>query len=207
MIDNDLHCANDRLQNHRSAVQHSRTDSSEMSETPETVARPHFSERPPSQSASDFELRQAGSAAQIAAVREPFLEYAKSLSFNLCFQSFDKELAGLPGDYAPPDGRLLIAANEHGPAGCVALHKIENEICEMKRLYVRPQFRGRGLGKILALRIIAVAREIGYKRLRLDTVEADMGTAIAMYRKLGFREIAPYRVNPIEGALYMELQL
>lgn len=178
-----------------------------MSETSETAARPRFAGHSPSHSASDFDIRQAESGSQIEAVRELFLEYAKSLSFNLCFQSFDQELAGLPGDYAPPDGRLLIATNEHGPAGCVALHKIDDEICEMKRLYVRPQFRGRGLGKILAHRIIAVAREIGYKKLRLDTVESDMGTAIAMYRKLGFREIAPYRVNPIAGALYMELQL
>lgn len=178
-----------------------------MSEISETAARPRFSEDSPSQSVSDFEIGQAESASQIEAIRELFLEYAKSLSFNLCFQSFDQELAGLPGGYAPPHGRLLIATNEHGPAGCVALHKIENKICEMKRLYVRPQFRGKGLGKILAQRIIAVAREIGYKKLRLDTVESDMGTAIAMYRKLGFREIAPYRVNPIAGALYMELQL
>lgn len=198
---------NDGLQNHRAAVQHSRTDSSKMSETSETAARPRFSGHSPSQSGSDFDIRHAESAPQIDAVRELFLEYAKSLSFNLCFQSFNKELAGLPGDYSPPDGRLLIATNGTGPAGCVALHKIENEICEMKRLYVRPQSRGRGLGKILAQRIIAVAREIGYRKLRLDTVESDMGTAIAMYRKLGFREIAPYRVNPIAGALYMELQL
>ena len=178
-----------------------------MSESPETTVRSRFSATAPSWAVSDFDVRQAESPAQIESVRELFLEYAKSLSFNLCFQSFDKELAGLPGDYAPPAGRLLIAANERGPAGCVALHKIEDEICEMKRLYVRPRSRGRGLGKILVQRIIVIAREIGYKKLRLDTVESDMGTAIAMYRKIGFREIAPYRVNPIAGALYMELEL
>jgi ribosomal protein S18 acetylase RimI-like enzyme len=92
-------------------------------------------------------------------------------------------------------------------AGCVALHKIDGSICEMKRLYVRPQFRGKGVGKILAERVIAEAREIGYTKLRLDTVEPVMRTAVAMYRNLGFRDITPYRENPIEGALYMELQL
>jgi putative acetyltransferase len=154
-----------------------------------------------------FDLRQAESPAQIAVIRELFLEYAQSLRFSLCFQSFDKELAGLPGDYAAPEGRLLLASHEGAPAGCVALHKLDRGICEMKRLYVRPQFRGKGLGRALAERIIADARQIGYKRLRLDTVEPMMRAAVAMYRQLGFREIAPYRENPIEGALYMELEL
>ena len=154
-----------------------------------------------------LEIFQAESASQLASIRELFLEYAQSLSFNLCFQSFDQELAGLPGGYAAPTGRLLLATQQGSPAGCVALHKLSDRICEMKRLYVRPQFRGKGLGKILAEKVIADARQIGYKQLRLDTVESDMGTAIAMYRKLGFREIGPYRANPIEGALYMELQL
>jgi ribosomal protein S18 acetylase RimI-like enzyme len=152
-----------------------------------------------------FDFRRAESPEQIATIRELFLEYAQSLGFSLCFQSFDKELAGLPGDYAPPDGRLLLATYEGAPAGCVALHKLDREICEMKRLYVRPQFRGKGLGRALAERVIGDARQIGYKRLRLDTVEPVMQAAVAMYRQLGFREIAPYRENPIEGALYMEL--
>jgi putative acetyltransferase len=150
---------------------------------------------------------QAESATQIAAIRELFLQYANSLGFSLCFQSFDQELASLPGDYAPPDGRLLLATSNGQPAGCVALHKVAPEICEMKRLYIRPQFRGKDLGRELAERIIADARHIGYKRLRLDTVEPVMKTAVAMYRQLGFREIPPYRQNPIAGALYMELQL
>jgi putative acetyltransferase len=154
-----------------------------------------------------FDVQQVESAEQIAVVRELFLEYAQSLGFSLCFQSFDQELAGLPGDYAPPDGRLLLARFESQPAGSVALHKIETDICEMKRLYVRPQFRGKGLGRELAERVIAQARQIGYKQLRLDTVEPMMRAAVAMYRNLGFREIDPYRPNPIEGALYMELQL
>ena len=154
-----------------------------------------------------FAFHQAESPEQIAAVRELFLEYGQSLGFSLCFQSFDRELAALPCDYAPPAGRLLLATVEDLPAGCVALHKLVPEICEMKRLYVRPQFRGEGLGRVLAERIIADARQIGYQQLRLDTVEPRMKAAVAMYRTLGFREIVPYRENPIEGALYMELQM
>jgi putative acetyltransferase len=154
-----------------------------------------------------FSIALAESVAQIAQARELFLEYAQSLGFSLCFQNFDKELANLPGDYAPPDGRLLLAEYEGQPAGCIALHKLEPGICEMKRLYLRPQFRGKGFGRVLADRIIAEARQIGYQRMRLDTVEPVMKDAVAMYRKIGFREIAPYRPNPIAGALYMELLL
>jgi putative acetyltransferase len=151
---------------------------------------------------------QAESPAQIAQVRELFLEYAQSLGFSLCFQNFDQELANLPGDYAPPDGRLLLAQYEGQPAGCVALRKLGEEgICEMKRLYLRPQSRGKGLGRILTARIIAEARSIGYRRMRLDTVEPVMKDAVAMYRRIGFREIAPYCKNPMAGALYMELVL
>jgi ribosomal protein S18 acetylase RimI-like enzyme len=155
----------------------------------------------------DFDFRQAESPDQIAQARELFLEYAQSLGFSLCFQNFDKELASLPGDYAPPEGRLLVAEFERKVAGCVALHKLEDSICEMKRLYLRPQFRGKGLGRALADRIIVEARQIGYQRMRLDTVEPVMKDAVAMYRRIGFREIAPYRNNPIAGALYMELLL
>ena len=152
-------------------------------------------------------IKQADSAAEIAQVRELFLEYAESLGFSLCFQSFDQELAGLPGDYAPPDGRLLLAEYAGELAGCVALHKLESEICEMKRLYLRPKFRGKGAGRALAETTIAAARRIGYKRMRLDTVEPVMQNAVAMYRRLGFKEIAAYRANPIAGAIYMELVL
>ncbi len=152
-------------------------------------------------------ISQAGSAPQIAQVRELFLEYAHSLNFDLCFQSFDKELAGLPGDYAPPAGRLLLAEYEGQLAGCVALHRLEPEICEMKRLYLLPQFRGKGLGRALAGRVIAEAGQIGYRRMRLDTVEPVMKDAVALYRQFGFKEIAPYRANPIAGALYMEFKL
>jgi putative acetyltransferase len=150
---------------------------------------------------------QAESPAQVAQTRELFLEYAHSLGMNLCFQNFDEELAGLPGHYAPPDGRLLLAEYEGQLGGCVALHRWEPRICEMKRLYLRPSFRGKGLGRGIAEKIIAEARSIGYRSMRLDTIEPIMKDAVEMYRKLGFREIAPYRPNPIAGAMYMELQL
>ena len=156
---------------------------------------------------NSLDIQRAESQEQIASIRELFVEYVQSLGFSLCFESFDQELAALPGDYAPPDGRLLLATSNGDLAGCVALRKLEPEICEMKRLYVRPQFRGKGLGRELAEEIIAEARQLGYKKLRLDTFEAIMKTAVAMYRQLSFREIPSYRTNPIEGALYMELQL
>ena len=150
---------------------------------------------------------QAETPTQIAQARELFLEYAQSLGFSLCFQNFDQELANLPGDYAPPDGRLLLAAYESQLAGCVALHKLSAGTCEMKRLYLRSQFRGKRLGRVLADRIISEARRIGYQRMCLDSVEPVMQEAVAMYRKIGFRQIEPYCSNPIPGALYMELDL
>jgi putative acetyltransferase len=150
---------------------------------------------------------RAESPPQIAMARELFLEYGKSLGFNLCFQSFDQELAGLPGDYAPPEGVLLLAEYDGTLAGCVALHKLEAHVCEMKRLYLRPQFRGKGAGHVLAETVIWEARAIGYRRMRLDTVEPVMQDAVALYRHLGFTEIAAYRPNPIPGAMYMELEL
>src|SRR5947209_5262878 len=153
------------------------------------------------------EFLQAESAAQIAQARELFLEYAQSLGFSLCFQNFDKELAELPGDYAPPKGRLLIAYLGSEAAGCVALHEFEEGISEMKRLYVRPGFRGKRVGLALANAIIEAAREVGYERMRLDTVPSEMADAVKMYQRLGFEEIAPYRVNPQPGTLYLELDL
>lgn len=157
-------------------------------------------------------ISQAESSAQIALVRELFLEYAESLGFSLCFQNFDAESAGLPGDYAPPKGRLLLAYYEAELAGCVALHELDSwpdgmRICEMKRLYVRPQFRGKAVGRALIESVIAEARQVAYASMRLDTVEPVMKTALAMYRRFGFHEIAPYCANPIEGAVYMELIL
>ena len=152
-------------------------------------------------------MTQVESPAQIEQARELFLEYAQSLGFSLCFQNFDQELASLPGDYAPPEGRLLLAEYRGQLAGCVALHQMEPGTCEMKRLYLRPQFRGKGLGRVLAENVIAEARAIGCRKMRLDTVEPVMPNAVAMYRRLGFKEIEPYRTNPIAGALYMELEL
>ena len=152
-------------------------------------------------------LVQAESSAHVVQARELFQEYAQSLGVDLCFQNFEQELAGLPGHYASPDGRLLLAEYDGQLAGCVALRKWDNGICEMKRLYLRPSFRGKGLGRAIAEKIITDARSIGYQRMRLDTIEPLMKDAVEMYRKLGFREIPPYRPNPIAGAMYMELQL
>jgi ribosomal protein S18 acetylase RimI-like enzyme len=152
-------------------------------------------------------LSQAQSPTQISQARELFLEYGESLGFSLCFQSVDKDLAGLPGDYAPPDGRLFLLEHDGQLAGCAALHRLDSASGEMKRLYVRPGFRGLGLGRILAERILSEAASIGFRRVRLDTVAGEMDGAIALYRRLGFREIEPYRQNPIAGALYMEREL
>ena len=154
-----------------------------------------------------IQLIQAASFEQVELARELFLEYADSLGFSLSFQRFDEELKNLPGAYAPPSGRLLLAHHQRKAAGCVALRPLDRKICEMKRLYVRPAYRGKGVGRILVDRVIAEARIIGYERMRLDTIESSMQDAIALYRRRGFREIAPYRSNPIAGALYLELLL
>jgi putative acetyltransferase len=160
-----------------------------------------------SEGTSQIALFQATLPGHIEQVRSLFLEYGRSLSFSLCFQSFDEELKGLPGAYGPPSGRLLLARYADHAAGCIALRKLDAGICEMKRLYVRPDDRGHGLGRMLVERLIAEARVIGYDRIRLDTIESAMKDAVALYRRVGFEEIAPYSAVPIESALWMELSL
>jgi ribosomal protein S18 acetylase RimI-like enzyme len=154
-----------------------------------------------------MKMIQARSPADIQHARELFEEYAAWLGLNLCFQNFDNELAQLPGEYVPPAGRLLIAIEDNQIAGCVALRGIGEGSCEMKRLYVRPNFRGRGLGRDLAESMLSAAREMGYERMRLDTLPGKMDLALAMYRSLGFREIDSYYPNPVAGAMFMELAL
>ena len=139
-------------------------------------------------------------------VRNLFEEYAGSLGIDLDFQGFDEELADLPGQYAPPDGCLLLAQWKGQVAGCAALRKFSPSICEIKRLYTKPQFRGLGIGRALCVKVIGWARRFGYERMRLDTLPS-MEKAKGLYRSLGFREIEPYRFNPVEGASFMELAL
>jgi putative acetyltransferase len=140
--------------------------------------------------------------ADLDLIRVMLREYAAWLEVDLCFQNFEEELEGLPGDYSPPRGRLLIAEG----AGCVALRALEGGVCEMKRLYVRPEYRGSGLGRRLVLAIIDEAHGIGYRRMRLDTMP-QMGNAQRLYESLGFREIGAYRFNPEAGARFLELEL
>lgn len=150
---------------------------------------------------------QANSHDQIQEARKLFREYETGLGISLCFQNFEQELANLPGDYQPPSGRLLLCEFDDAVAGCIALRELEQGVCEMKRLYVRPEFRGKGLGKALVSAIINEAAELGYKRMRLDTLPGRMDEAIALYRTLGFKEIEPYYQNPAPETLYMELAL
>jgi ribosomal protein S18 acetylase RimI-like enzyme len=155
-----------------------------------------------------LEIRQVteGDEAGVLIVRKLFREYADFLGIDLCFQGFEQELAELPGAYAPPDGRLLLAIAEGSPVGCVALRKLEDDICEMKRLYLQPGLRGQGIGRRLTDAIIQDARGIGYEKMRLDSL-ASLQEATALYRSLGFVEIPPYRFNPLSGAVFMELVL
>ncbi len=154
-----------------------------------------------------MEIFQAESSEDIDSARRLFQEYAATLGISLCFQNFEQELAELPGDYEPPEGRLFLAAEDKNLAGCVALRKIGENTAEMKRLFVRPSFRGRGLGRDLTNRLIDEARAIGYTRLVLDTLPERMERAVAMYRAQGFKEIEAYYQNPVAGATFMELRL
>lgn len=139
-------------------------------------------------------------------VRTLLVEYVDSLGFDLVFQNFEEELRNLPGEYAAPEGCLLLAKYQDQPAGCVALRKLSDGICEGKRLYVRPQFRGLKIGRKLVEAIIAEARRIGYSSIQGDTVPS-MQIAQALYASLGFKEIEPYCRNPVEGAKFIELKL
>ncbi|NLW43547.1 MAG: GNAT family N-acetyltransferase [Syntrophomonadaceae bacterium] len=139
-------------------------------------------------------------------VRKLFLEYEDSLGIDLCFQGFDSELQSLPGKYAPPDGALVLALVKGNPAGCAALRRLSEDICEMKRLYVRKEYRGYGIGRRLAAMIIEKARNLGYSCIRLDTL-VTMLEANRLYESLGFYDIEPYTFNPLPGARFMELKL
>ena len=153
-----------------------------------------------------MKLDQAETPEEIEEVRRLLREYEASLGVSLCFQGFERELAELPGEYAPPGGRLWMALRADQAVGCVALRRIDDETCEMKRLYLRAGFRGRGAGRLLAVAIIGEARKIGYQKMRLDTL-AEMREARTLYESLGFKRIEPYYHNPMQGAIFMELRL
>jgi carbonic anhydrase len=149
---------------------------------------------------------QVASHADITEVRRLFEEYATWVAVDLSFQDFDRELAELPGDYVLPAGVLFVARVDGKVAGCVAAHRWREGVCEMKRLFVRDGFRGSGCGRALVDSIIAWARKAGYRRILLDTLPA-MDQAQRLYRRLGFRDVAPYRHNPVPGARFLELIL
>jgi ribosomal protein S18 acetylase RimI-like enzyme len=157
-----------------------------------------------------LELSTPSRPEEIETVRELFREYAQALGVDLCFQHFDRELASLPGEYAPPRGALLLARADGEPAGCCALRPLDSadypNAAEMKRLYVRKAFRGTGLGRELAEAALAAAREAGYSCVLLDTLN-DMEAARALYEDLGFKDVPPYYHNPIPGAHYLKVDL
>jgi len=151
-------------------------------------------------------IRPAKLPDELRTVRALLREYEAELGVDLGFQGFEQELASLPGDYAAPRGALLVAEVEGAMAGCVALRPLDADACEMKRLYARPAFRGQGVGRALAAAVIVEARRIGYTRMRLDTLPV-MIEAQALYQRLGFADIPPYRENPVPGVRYLELTL
>ena len=152
-------------------------------------------------------IRQAETEIDLSAAKEIFREYEAWLELDLCFQCFEDELKNLPGKYAPPAGRLYLAETDGKIAGCIALRPLASDIGEMKRLFVRENFRGMNIGKMLIEQLIEDAREIGYGAMRLDTFPPKMGKAVQLYESYGFREIPPYYDNPNKGVLFMELKL
>lgn len=160
--------------------------------------------------AAVISLRPAQFPADLQTVRQLFLEYQAGLGIDLCFQGFDAELAELPGAYSPPAGTLLLACIDGEPAGCCAMRPLYNtdhlNACEMKRLFVRPAFRGFGLGRLLVERVLSDGQLSGYTTMLLDTL-SDMETARALYQEMGFVEVAPYYHNPIPGAHYLKVDL
>lgn len=154
-----------------------------------------------------FSIIQAQTPAHIDTARALFTEYETALDLDLCFQGFEAELRDLPGKYALPTGRLLLAFDDDMAAGCIAMRALADGVCEMKRLFVRDEFKGKGIGRALIDALIAAAREEGYSKMRLDTFPPKMAKAVSLYEAYGFREIAPYYNNPNEGVLYMELDL
>ena len=153
------------------------------------------------------EIRQAETVSDIESARALFREYETWLGMSLCFQGFEEEMANLPGKYAPPDGRLYLAFVDDELAGCIALRKFEDGICEMKRLFLRENARGHGLGNQLIERLLGEARAIGYSKMRLDTYPPKMGKAVSLYESHGFHPIESYYDNPHDGVLFMELDL
>jgi putative acetyltransferase len=154
--------------------------------------------------AAVMKIIQAQRTDEIEEIRRLFREYEAFLGVDLCFQSFEEELASLPGRYAPPGGSLLIGLIGNEVAGCVALRGLGDGVCEMKRLFVRPEYRGQGLGRMLAERVIDEAIKLGYSRMRLDTLDR-LKEAIKLYESLGFKRRAPYYHNPLAGVVYWEL--
>lgn len=153
-----------------------------------------------------METRIVVGGSDLEEVRALFREYAEWVAVDLSFQGFAEELAGLPGEYKAPAGALILCVVDQEPAGCIAVRPWQARACEMKRLYVRKAFQGRGCGQFLAAKAIEWAKHAGYERMLLDTLPA-MTTAQHLYERLGFRGVDPYRFNPVSGARYMELAL
>ena len=154
-----------------------------------------------------LKIGQVQLSADVERARELFREYEAWLGLDLCFQGFEQELRDLPGKYVPPDGRLLLAKLDRDVAGCIAMRKLEDGICEMKRLFVRDAFRGQRIGEKLITRLIEEARVANYRAMRLDTFPPKMGKAVSLYESHGFRPIAAYYDNPHDGVLYMQREL